>query len=260
MLLLLVTVFLTGCGPDSKTESETGSSENQMAASDAVRGTTTAESGNGSNDGAATQENSTDVFDDRNDDMNKLRQVALSMHNFQAATRKFPMAAMGNGRISKDLSWRVLVLPYLELNDEYDKFDLSLAWDSAQNKPLVDSEASKTFEMGNGNLICAIKHETPPKSLRQVVDGASNTIAFMENPAADGSKWTSPEDIDVEAAVKLVKSLKKGEYLLVAMFDGSVRKIYSTEGKNVKDEEITALFKYRDGTPINQEIFSPTGN
>ncbi len=201
-----------------------------------------------------------DVVDDRSDDMNKLRQVALSMHNFQAATLKFPMAAVGNGQISQDLSWRVLVLPYLEHNDEYEKFDVSLAWDSAQNKPLVNSNARKSFEMGNGNLICAIRHETPPQSFQHVVDGTSNTIAFMENPAVDGSKWTSPEDIDVEAAVKLVRSLKKGDYLLVALFDGSVRKIYSAAGKKVKDEEIKALFEYRDGTLINQEIFSPTGN
>ncbi len=51
------------------------------------------------------------------------------------------------------------MLPYLELLDEYNKFDVSQPWDSAKNEPLADNLARKAFELGNGNLICAIIHD-----------------------------------------------------------------------------------------------------
>ena len=64
--------------------------------------------------------------------------------------------------------------------------------------------------------------------------------------------------IEVNDAVKLIKALKKGEFLMVAMYDGSAKKVYSPEGKNINDESIAALFNHRDGMPINRDIFSPS--
>ena len=271
MLLLLVAVLI-GCGSDSKSESDSdsGGKEKQTAAADPgkkqekigktsdARDSKTPASESSSNSRVLTGGNSTDSVDVRDGDMNKLKSVALSMHNYEAVRRKFPMASTGDGRVSKDLSWRVLVLPYLEFNDEYNKFDVSQSWDSAKNKPLVDSQAKEAFELGNGKLICAIKHDEQPKTLREISDGSSNTIAFMESPAVDASKWTTPVDIEAKDGVKLIKSLKKGEFLLVALYDGSVCKVYSPDGKNLKDEEIAALFGYRDGTPINRDVFLPS--
>ncbi len=271
MLLLLVAV-LTGCGSDSKSESDSdsGGKEKQMAADDPgenresngktsdAREPKTPASESSSNSRVLTEGNSTDSVDARDGDMNKMKNVALSLHNYQAAFRKFPMASSGDGRVSKDLSWRVLVLPFIELNDEYDKFDVSQSWDSAKNRPLIDSQAKEAFELGNGNLICAIKHDEQPETFAKIPDGTSNTIALMESPAVDAAQWTTPVDIDVKHGVKLIKSLKKGEFLLAALYDGSVCKVYSPPMERIlKDEEIAALFGYRDGTPINRDVFLP---
>ena len=70
-----------------------------------------------------------------------------------------------------------------------------------------------------------------------------------------GKQWTSPADLKIADGVKLIKSLPKGEYLLAGFYDGSVQKIYSTEGKDLIDEEIAALFNPRDGLPINWDNF-----
>lgn len=190
-------------------------------------------------------------------DMNKMKAVAVSMHNYLAATQKFPMVEPGNGRINSDLSWRVLVLAYLEHFAVYEKFDLSQPWNSAQNKPLISGPAEQVFSFEDGDLICAIKVEDPPATFSQIPDGASNTVALMGNPNASADQWSSPVDFTVEEAVQTIKSLKKGESILVALYDGSVRKVYSTEGSEVTDEEIAALFNPRDGTVINQRLFSP---
>ena len=58
--------------------------------------------------------------------------------------------------------------------------------------------------------------------------------------------------------MKIVKSLKKGEYLLAVMYDGSTTRIHSPEGKNLSDEDIMAVFGHRDGTITKEEIFQPS--
>ena len=258
MLLLLVAV-LTCCGSDSKSESDSdsGGKEKQTVAADPGEKQEKIGKTSDARDSKTPASESSSV-DARDGDRNKLKSVALNMHNYEAVFRKFPMASTGDGRVSKDLSWRVLVLPYLEFNDEYNKFDVSQSWDSAKNKPLIDSPAKEAFELGNGKLICAIKHDEQPKTLPEISDGSSNTIAFMESPAVDASKCTTPVDIEVKDGIELIKSLKKVEFLLVALYDGSVCKVYSPDGKNLKDEEIAALFGYRDGTPINRDVFLPS--
>ena len=265
----MLIAVLAGCGADSKSEpeSDSGGKEEQATANEPsdqqvanekmsdARGSRAPAPESPSRGTDTTEGKSNDTADERKSDMNKMRQVAISMHNYEAAYKKFPMASTGDDKVSKDLSWRVLVLPFMEFLDEYKKFDVSQPWDSDKNKPLTESRAREAFELGNGNLICAIKRDEQPKSFAQIFDGASNTIALMESPAGDANQWTSPADIEVEDGVKRIKSLKKGEFLLVALYDGSVRKIYSIEGKDLKDEEIAALFGHRDGLPINRDIF-----
>lgn len=191
-------------------------------------------------------------------DVNLLRQLAFGIMNFHDASRRFPMFPAESGTPSKDLSWRVLVLPYLELQPEYKKFNLAEAWDSAQNKPLVDSPARSAFTLSNGRLICAIRHEVQPKSFAQLVDGSSNTIMLIESTEHQGDQWTQPEDLTVDEAVKMVRSLKSGESLLVAFYDGSTTKIYSPEGKDLKAGELEAIFNYKDLQPINRSVFQPS--
>ncbi len=265
-VLLMLVAVLAGCSGDSKTKSTADSKGSEkLSAVNPPSGQQTdkvqANPGPSPDKKSLENENSKDKIAteqsaDRNKDMAKLRQVVLSMHNYIDATRKFPMAASVGGQVSKDLSWRVLVLPYLELKDEYSKFDLGQAWDSSANKPLIDTPALDAFELGNGNLICAIKCDEQPQNLAQISDGTSNTIALLETPDLKANQWTSPEDLTVADGVKLIRSLKKGEFVLAAFYDGSVRKLFSPEGKEIEDEEIAALFNPRDGLPINPNILT----
>lgn len=192
-------------------------------------------------------------------DSNKMKAVALGVHNFMDVYRKFPMAPGKDVNRNDKLSWRVSVLPYLDNGSgEAAKFDLAQPWDSPTNRPLVASPAKEHFTLSNGNLICTITHPRPPKSFRDLLDGSSNTVMLIENPTANGDQWTQPVDLAIDDAVKLVKSLKKGEYLLASFYDGSSFKIYSPEGKNLSDQEISAIFGYNDGQIVNDEIFRPS--
>ena len=107
----------------------------------------------------------------------------------------------------------MLVLPYLELNDENKKFDIKQNWDSSANKPLIDTIAQEAFELGNENLIRAIKCDAQPQTFSQIHDSNSYRIVLLKTPNVKGKQWTSPADLEIVGGVKLIKSLAKGECL-----------------------------------------------
>lgn len=63
---------------------------------------------------------------------NKMRQIALAAHNYQSALNQFPVNQIGpgeqNGSVvsSGHYSWLVPLLPFLEQNNVYDQFELSI--------------------------------------------------------------------------------------------------------------------------------------
>ena len=68
---------------------------------------------------------------------NNLRNIGLAMVNYSSSHNVFPLA----GTVSPDgkplLSWRVLMLPYLDQQPLYEEFKLDEPWDSPNNKPLL---------------------------------------------------------------------------------------------------------------------------
>ncbi len=132
------------------------------------------------------------------------------------------------------LSWRVLVLPYIEQDELYKEFHLDEPWDSDHNKKLLekmpptfapaDSQAFKKHEtffqgfVGAGSVFDGGDLRFPAS----IPDGTSQTIMFAE--AAKSVPWTKPDDIPFDAgklAPKLGGLSKDG--FMVGLCDGSVR-------------------------------------
>lgn len=66
---------------------------------------------------------------------NHLKQIALAIHNYQSAYKRFPPSALVNlktDRTGNNGSWGVhgRILPYLEQGNVYETVDLSLGWDN----------------------------------------------------------------------------------------------------------------------------------
>ena len=74
--------------------------------------------------------------------VNNVRQMVLSMHNYESKNQKFPLQNQ-NG-----LSWRVHILPYIEEGNLYERFNLDEPWDSPHNIQLL-GEMPSTFECPN---------------------------------------------------------------------------------------------------------------
>jgi RNA polymerase sigma factor (sigma-70 family) len=68
--------------------------------------------------------------------MNNLRQIMLAIHNYHDANNRLP-ADVRDKDGKPLLSWRVLILPYLEQDNLYQQFHLDEPWDSEHNLKLL---------------------------------------------------------------------------------------------------------------------------
>lgn len=77
---------------------------------------------------------------------NSMRQLGLAIHNFESAQSAFPasgwtIAGLGNP-YGKHLSWRPMVLPYLEQANLHQEYDLMLDWWEGSNAQLAANTIS----------------------------------------------------------------------------------------------------------------------
>jgi hypothetical protein len=171
----------------------------------------------------------------RAQDANNLKQLAVAMHNYASTNAdRFPPVAVFDKDGKALLSWRVLLLPYVEGDELYKEFRLNEAWDSPHNKKLL-AKMPKVFAAPAGK---APPHSTFYQvlvgpgaafegkrglSLRtDFTDGTSNTFLVAE--AATAVPWTKPEDLPYDPGKPLPKlGGVFGGGFNVALADGAVR-------------------------------------
>jgi hypothetical protein len=188
---------------------------------------------------------------------NNLKQLALAMHNYHDATGRFPPQAIYDKDGKPLLSWRVLLLPYLDQNDLYKQFRLNEPWDSENNKKLLekmpdvfavpDTQAAKdheTYYQGFVGPGAVFDGKTGIK-ITDITDGTSNTILFVE--AAKPVAWSKPEDVTFDNNMLLPKvgGLYKNGFQ-AALCDGSVRMLPPSVG----EETLRALVTRNGGEVI----------
>ena len=166
---------------------------------------------------------------------NNLKQIGLAMHNYHAQFNCFPPAATYDADGKPLLSWRVLLLPYLEESVLYNQYHLDEPWDSPNNKPLGDKAPamfkcpSQVMPEGLTTYQVVIDRQsmftgTPlGVSLSDVTDGSSNTLLVVEG--ATPVPWSKPDDIALKSLADpaLGPGSKHPGGFDVLMADGSVR-------------------------------------
>ena len=120
----------------------------------------------------------------RNKTANKLKMLALAMHNYHDVYKRFPP----NGQIHPDpkeetakvqhmLSWRVRILPFIEHQRLYDQFNFNEPWDGPTNKPLLN-------QMPDIFKPAGVKMEDPTKTVFLAVTLDSNAQRFAKAASA----------------------------------------------------------------------------
>lgn len=196
----------------------------------------------------------------RSTSMNNLRQIALAMHNYHDTFRKFPPAASRGANGKTLLSWRVLVLPYLEQSELYQKFKLDEPWDSAHNKQLIASmprvymapgleklaaEGKTVYVVPTGEK--SVFADKDGMSIAKITDGTSNTLLTVQVPASRAVIWTQPADWEYDLKNVLNGLIEEGaDGFLAGFCDGSVRFI----AKAIDVKTLRNLLQANDGEPV----------
>ncbi|MSR54336.1 MAG: DUF1559 domain-containing protein [Gemmataceae bacterium] len=186
--------------------------------------------------------------------VNNLKMIGIAMHNYHDTTGALPA-----NTVTKDgkagLSWRVLILPYLEEDTLYRQFKLDEAWDRENNIKLVDklpkvfapvrgkAEKNQTFYQMFAGKVTLLGEGGKGITFNNVTDGLSNTIMVVE-----GGKpvdWTKPGDLEFDGkTVPKLGGMFDGQFNAL-MGDGSVKKIPKGIDQKVLLDSIT-----RDGGEV----------
>jgi hypothetical protein len=168
----------------------------------------------------------------RTQSMNHLKQIGLALHNYHDTFGQFPPAVVTDANGQPLYSGRVLLLPFLDRADIYDRFDKAKAWDSPENEALsrtslpvfLDpgsksgnaSRSDYVFVTGSGTIFEAGKKIR----LADVTDGTSNTLMVIETSAGPSS-WAEPVDWNADSGQ--LPASNRQEIILYGLADGSVR-------------------------------------
>jgi hypothetical protein len=195
------------------------------------------------------------------DCVNNLKQIMLAMHNYHSANNAFPPAFKASKTGKPLLSWRVLILPYLDQNDLYKEFHLDEPWSSPHNKALIakmpdvyrcPSLDPEKIPIGKTSYLTprgkrSIFPGATGVGIAQITDGTSNTVAVVDAGADNMVVWTVPDDWEVDGGElkpeTILKQHIRGSY--VGFADGSVRLLQSTINRIVFGALLT-----RDGGEV----------
>ncbi|MEZ6140712.1 MAG: DUF1559 domain-containing protein [Zavarzinella sp.] len=190
---------------------------------------------------------------------NNMKMLGIAFHSYHDTMNHFPANIVDkNGKVL--LSWRVLLLPYLEQEELFKQFKLNEPWDSKHNAKLIDkmpkvyqSPLVKTSQTGytvyqrfhGKNTL--LPEPNSQLSFAAITDGTSNTIMTFEGARA--VVWTKPDDLTVEEGKDI--PLQGGPYFNgkanVGFADGWVRPI---NWNKIDQKTLRILLDPQDGMPL----------
>jgi hypothetical protein len=199
----------------------------------------------------------------RTQSSNNLKQIAIALHNYNDTYGHLPPQATYDKNGKPMLSWRVMILPFVEGQDLYKEFHLEEPWDSEHNKKLL-AKMPKLYATPSDEK--TLKDHTTPyqgffgkgaffegkKTLSipgDFPDGTSNTIMIVE--AAKAVPWSKPDDIVYDAAKPLPKLSRPGAGgFLASMCDGSVRFL----SDKITEKTMRNAITRNDGNPLGDDF------
>jgi hypothetical protein len=140
---------------------------------------------------------------------NHLKQIGLALQNYHDQYGSFPPAYIRDAKGKPMHSWRVLILPFIEQRQLYEKYRFDEPWDGPNNSKLHNeivsvfccpsrsdkqprTETSYVVVVGSQTLWPGTK----ATKLSDVTDGTSNTIMAVE-VANSGIHWMEPRDLHI---------------------------------------------------------------
>jgi RNA polymerase sigma factor (sigma-70 family) len=165
--------------------------------------------------------------------MNHIKTIMLAFHNFHSVNGHFPPKAILGADGEPKLSWRVVLLPFLDQQALFQEFHLDESWESPHNKALIARmpEVFTTPSSPAGDGTTRIRVFEGPGTLfdgsrgmkfADMTDGTSNTVTIVTG--REPVPWTRPGDLPY-AQGKPLPALDDSDEMgvLVGITDGSAR-------------------------------------
>jgi hypothetical protein len=196
---------------------------------------------------------------DRVKSLDKLKTISLAILNYCGSRRGFPPAYAAGKNGKPLLSWRVLILPYVDQFNLFRQFHLDEPWDSQHNKALLanmpniyKTPGSKVAGEYRTNYLAVRGKDTifsgktscHPGAVR---DGMTNTVMIVEASDAKAVEWTRPDDFefDPQNPSDGLVGLRDNAFL-IGVADGSVRSIAVPKSPEI----LNAWFNKNDRKPV----------
>jgi prepilin-type processing-associated H-X9-DG protein len=156
----------------------------------------------------------------RNSCNGHLKQLGIALLNYESTYKCFPPAYISDAEGKPMHSWRVLLLPYLEGQKLYKKYDFDEPWNGPHNRQLAGEMDSiyrcpeATGDPQETSYVAVVDPETgwpgaTPIKIRDMKDGTSKTIAIVE-VANSGITWMEPRDMTLTEALRGINPLGPG--------------------------------------------------
>ncbi len=197
--------------------------------------------------------------------VNNQKQLGLALHNYHQRHNAFPPAFSSSKDGKPLLSWRVLILPFLDENALYQEFHVDEPWDSPHNRALVAKmpavyrcpfEGRDMAAQGKTRYLAprgagTIMRGGEPVGIRTITDGTSNTILVIDAADDQTVSWTEPRDLEVDPPLAVEQILKTPSHRgWVTLFaDGAVR----TLSKSIAPANFRSLLTTAGGEVIRPE-------
>jgi hypothetical protein len=180
---------------------------------------------------------------------NNLKQIVLALHDYHDDYGSFPPAYIADASGKPMHSWRVLILPYLEEQACYARYNFNEPW-NGPNNILLATEMPRSYgcpsdasrKLGITNYLAIVGPQTlwpgsKPIQLSDVQDGTGNTLAVVESHGT-GVCWLAPIDLDAATIAMQINPpaggglssphrMQKTPFCNVALADGSIRRLTS---------------------------------
>lgn len=151
----------------------------------------------------------------------RLRILMISLHSYHDEFDKLPPAHIPDTNGNSMHSWRVLILPFVELKELHTSYNFNEPWNGPNNRNLAphlpplyrcpgpgwrhEVQPSYFLVTGPGSLFSG--SETP--SLSEVTGSHAKTIVTIEAPV-QGKNWMEPKDVTIDEAIEILKSDELG--------------------------------------------------
>ena len=190
--------------------------------------------------------------------MNNIKQILLAILTYENDKGRYP-PAYTTGKDGKPLlSWRVLLLPYIDQDALYKQFHLDEPWDSPHNKQLIARmpaiyRSPQSAVTGGKTTYLTVRGEdtvfpgSAEVTMADIRDGTSNTAVLIEANDQSAVPWTAPDDFrpDPKDPLKGLKSPGRKDFP-AGFADGHVQVISDT----IAPQVLKALFTRSGGEVV----------